>query len=130
MILDLCTLIWVGIVGIPQRAGRLTFAIARHAVGDLTQVYRLTPHAPSSDRLPPGDLAKLREILAAADLHLRDGPAAEAQLARLRAEYEPYVNALAEFLLMELPPWFAGPDAKDNWETTAWSGNGESHFGK
>jgi hypothetical protein len=43
-------------------------------------------------------------------------------------EYEPYVNALAEFLLMDLPPWFAGPGAKDNWETTAWSEEGGSHF--
>ena len=129
MILDLCALIRVGIDEVPQRTGRLTFAIARHAVGDLTQVYHLTPHNPSQDRLPAEDLEKLRAILAEKNVHLRSGLAADEQLARFRVEYEPYVNALAEFLLMDLPPWFAGPGAKDNWETTAWSEDGGSHFG-
>ena len=128
MILDLCALIRVGVEGVSKRTGRLTYAIAMHAVGDLTQVYRLTPHSPSEDRLPPSDLVKLREILAEAHIQLRADPAVEDGLALLRAEYEPYVNALAEFLLMELPPWFAGPDARDNWETTAWSVDGDSHF--
>ncbi len=129
MILDLCALIRVGIEGVPQRAGRLTFAIARHAAGDLTQVYHLTPTPPREDRLPPAGLARLRKILIESNLHLKDGREADEELAELRSEYEPYVNALAGFLLMELPLWFAEPGAKDNWETTAWSGNGESHFG-
>jgi hypothetical protein len=128
MILDLCALIRVGVEGVSKRTGRLTYAIAMHAVGDLTQVYHLTPNSPSEDRLPPSDLQKLREILAEAHIQLRADPAAEDGLALLRAEYEPYVNALAEFLFMELPPWFAKPGIKDNWQTTAWSVDGESHF--
>ncbi len=128
MILDLCALIRVGIEGVPTRVGRLTYAIARHAVGDLTQVYHLVPHEPQEDRLPPSDLLKLREVLAASNIHLLESQAANEKLAEFRGEYEPYANALAEFLLMDLPPWYASPGAKDNWETTAWSGNGESHF--
>jgi hypothetical protein len=34
--------------------------------------------------------------------------------------YEPYVEPLAEFLLVELPPWSPGQDAYDNWQTSAW----------
>jgi hypothetical protein len=34
--------------------------------------------------------------------------------------YEPYVQALAEHLLMDLPSWVPTPGAQDNWETTAW----------
>ncbi len=130
MVLDLCALVQVGVDGVPPRSGRLTFAIARHAVGDLTQVYDLVPRAPASDRLPPSALAELRGMLAAAGVRLRDSAEADAHLTDLRAEYEPYVNALGEYLLMDLPPWFAAPGARDNWETTAWSGNGESHLNR
>ena len=128
MILDLCALIRVGIEGVPERTGRLTFAIARHAVGDLTQVYHLTPLPPREDRLPRADLEKLRQILTGSGIHLKEGQAVEPELIEFRSQYEPYVNALADFLLMELPAWYAEPGVKDNWETTAWSGNGESHF--
>ena len=130
MILDLCALVCTGIDDAPQRSGRLTFAIARHAVGDLTQVYRLVPRAPQPERLPPADLAKLRGILRSAGIRLREGQDADERLQELRAEYEPYVNALADFLMMDLPPWFAAPGAQDNWQTTAWSGNGESHLSR
>jgi hypothetical protein len=128
MVLDLCALVWVGIEGAPRRSGRLTFAIARHAVGDLVQVYGLMSRLPQNDRLPPADLLKLRGILFAVGIRLDEGKGADERLRELRAEYEPYVNALADFLMMELPPWFAASGAKDNWQTTAWSGNGESHL--
>jgi hypothetical protein len=29
------------------------------------------------------------------------------------------VNALAEYLLMALPPWIPAADASDNWQTSA-----------
>lgn len=128
MILDLCALVCVGIEGAPRRTGRLTFAMARHAVGDLTQVYHLTPRAPRHDRLPPDDLVRLRAILSAAGIHVCEGAEADEKLARLRGEYEPLVNALADFLLIDLPPWFSAPEAKDNWQTTAWNENGDSHL--
>jgi hypothetical protein len=34
--------------------------------------------------------------------------------------YEPYVNSLAGFLLMPLPPWLAGPKPAYNWQTSIW----------
>jgi len=53
-------------------------------------------------------------------LNLPDGPAVDQQLADLRASYEPYVAALAAYLLMPLPPWLPPPNMHDNWESTAW----------
>jgi hypothetical protein len=34
--------------------------------------------------------------------------------------YEPYVNALAEYLAMRLPEWAPEHRATHNWETSAW----------
>src|SRR5438309_1801469 len=50
------------------------------------------------------------------------------RLTQLRKGYEPYSYALAQELLMELPPWLPMDGRKDNWETTAWEGSapGES----
>ena len=64
---------------------------------------------------PASELAQVREALLAAGWVVRDVPDAEAKLRRLRAMYEPYMNALAQFLLMPLPAWRASQGARDNW---------------
>ena len=45
---------------------------------------------------------------------------AQERLTALRGVYEPYLEALADYLLMPLPPWAPPPGATDNWESTAW----------
>ncbi|HEV7798843.1 MAG TPA: potassium channel family protein [Pyrinomonadaceae bacterium] len=121
-ILDTCALVLVGVGETPTWQAGLTFAMARHAVVDLAQIFRTTPASPGSDsrRLLPGELERIREILARNNTHLRDGAEAEAKLAELRLMYEPYVCALSELLLMPLPPWIVGSEAIDNWKTSAW----------
>ena len=121
-VLDTCALVLVGVDGAPAWQAKLTFAMARHAVVDLAQVFRTAPSAPESciTRLDPGDLERIREILERNSAHLEEGEAAEAKLAELRSMYEPYVFALSELLLMPLPPWILGEDAIDNWKTSAW----------
>ena len=121
-ILDTCALVLVGVGDTPTWQAKLTFAMARHAVVDLAQIFRTTPtnREPGDSRLLPGDLERIREILAKNDTHLRDGAEAEQKLAELRAMYEPYVCALSEMLLMPLPPWIVGEQAIDNWKTSAW----------
>ena len=121
-ILDTCALVLVGVDGGPAWQAKLTFAMARHAVVDLAQVFRTAPSAPQSciTRLYPGDLARIREILERSSAHLEDGAEAEEKLDQLRLLYEPYVSALSELLLMPLPPWILGEDAIDNWKTSAW----------
>jgi hypothetical protein len=120
MILDLCALVLVGIDGVPANAARRTFAMARHAAVDLTQVFNVPPHQVEPDRLPSSELTRLRARLAAADFYLRTGPEADQQLVDLRRMYEPYLNALAHHLLVALPPWVPASDELDNWQTTAW----------
>jgi hypothetical protein len=120
MVLDVCALIIVGVDGAPGRSARLTFAMARHAAVDLSQVFGTPPRPPRQDRLSPAALAQLRATLAAAGMPLREGAAAEQKLAEIRAKYEPYVNALAEYLLVALPPWLPDAEASDDWQTSVW----------
>jgi Ion channel len=120
MLLDVSALVIVGVDGIPVSPARLAFAMARHAAVDLSQVFDTPPLMPHHDRLPPTDLMRLREMLADAGMALREGSDADQKLTALRAKYEPYVNALAEYLLVALPPWLPETDATDDWQTSVW----------
>lgn len=119
-ILDTCTLIIVGIEGIPPQQAKRTFAIARHAAGDLAQIFSANPIVPPDARLTPATLTQLRHELSDAGINLHDEFLDNLRLAELRALYEPYVYSLATHLLLQLPPWLPAPDASDNWQNTAW----------
>jgi Ion channel len=119
-ILDACALIMVGIEGACERQAELTFAIARHAVVDLSQVFDTSPKELSADRLPHAELQHIRDVLAQHGLKLHDDAAADQRLADLRRMYEPYIYALANYLSQSLPPWIPPKKGKDNWQTTAW----------
>jgi hypothetical protein len=120
MLLDVSALLIVGVDGIPTSPARLAFAMARHAAVDLSQVFDTPPHPPSHNRLSSADLLRLREMLADAGMALREGAEADQMLTKLRAKYEPYVNALAEYLLVALPSWLPETDASDDWQTSVW----------
>jgi voltage-gated potassium channel Kch len=119
-ILDACALIRTGIEGACERQAELTFAIARHAVVDLSQVFNTAPRAPETERLSSADLRQIRDTLAGLGMKLHDGQEADANLLKLRSMYEPYVYALAVHLNLTLPPWIPQKKGKDNWQTTAW----------
>jgi hypothetical protein len=120
-ILDTCSLLIVGIEDACEKQAELTFAIARHAVVDLSQVFGTPPKPLSLDRLPAQELRQLRETLGQHGLILRGDEAADARLRELRRMYEPYVHALASYLNQTLPPWIPDKKGKDNWQTTAWA---------
>src|SRR5258707_14375015 len=61
-ILDTCSLVMVGIDGACERQAELTFAIARHAVVDLSQVFGTSPRPLPFDRLPPTELLRIRDV--------------------------------------------------------------------
>lgn len=115
-ILGATALVMVGLEGACQRQARLTFAIARHAMVDLSVVFSVSPRERETDRLPPERLARLREELAAAGLQLRQGSDADRELADLRRLYEPYLLALGRYLLITIPPWFSERHRNDNWQ--------------
>jgi ion channel len=119
-ILDTCSLVSAGIEGSCAKQAELTFAIARHAVADLCQVFNAAPRPLTTDRLPPETLEKLRSKLAQHGMALHTTPEAEEKLHELRRMYEPYVHALANHLNHPLPPWIPDKKGRDNWQTTAW----------
>src|SRR5579864_2046563 len=120
-ILDVCALAMVGVDGMCEYQARMTFAIARHALVDLSQIFGAAPvTSVSSDRLSPEVLERLRQHLRENGFVLIDGEGANQQLAHLRSLYEPYAIALSRHLWMNLPPWIKDGLIKDNWKTTAW----------
>jgi hypothetical protein len=119
-ILDTSALVMVGIEGACEKQAELTFAIARHAVADLSQVFGTAPVELLQDRLPAEQLRHIRDILAQHGLKLHDGEEADRRLTELRRMYEPYIFALAAYLNQTLPPWIPQKKGKDNWQTTAW----------
>jgi hypothetical protein len=119
-ILDVSALTIVGIDAIPSNQARLTFAMARHAVVDLAQVVGAGYQQHAPDRLPPEELGGLRQVLAASGLQLRTGEEADRKLLALRRMYEPYVQAMASKLLIQLPGWGSAAKAKDNWRSSPW----------
>ncbi len=122
-ILDTCALVMVGVDGVPTWQAQLTFAMTRHAVVDLSQIFNATPNLNVCDRLPTDDLQRLRSALAADNVPLRAGADADDKLAQLRRLYEPYLAALAAHVETTLPPWIHARDATDNWQTSAWESN-------
>jgi len=139
-ILDASAVVMIGIEGWCARQAELTFAMARHAVVDLAQVFSTPPQGGAPERLSSEQLAGLRQRLAAGGVSLRDRPDFEQRLTELRRMYEPYVAALAHYLAVPLPPWVREVERPDNWQTSAWdrvvklpareraAGSEEEHF--
>lgn len=120
-ILDASTLIILGADGGPMQQARHTFAMARHAVVDLSQIFVTKPrHLNSEYRLTPPDMEKMRTILDAVGVTLPDGPETEQKLLKLRRYYEPFVITLADYLLIDVPKWLHEEGSKDNWQTSSW----------
>jgi hypothetical protein len=116
-ILDVSALVVVGIEGLPTWQAHVTFAIARHAAVDLTQVLRARPDV-AANRLSQGDLEQVRRQLEDVGLHPNRSPEADAQLAELRRSYEPFVVGLGRSLMMPVPSWFRPQPGRDNWQTS------------
>jgi len=102
-------------------SSRFTFAIARHAVADLSYTLHVRPTPPASDRLPREHLEELvRQLQEAGAPPASDIETVALRLERTRALYEPYLNALSKRLELALPQWLEPESATDNWRTTAW----------
>jgi hypothetical protein len=119
-ILDTCSLLISVIEGTSSRQAQLTFVMARHALVDLGQVFRVQEkkawqHQAVVDRLPQKDFYHLCEALGDNHLRLCGDPAAAKRLNTIRALYEPHAFALSEYLRMPLPVWVAPPKENDQW---------------
>ncbi len=119
-ILDASALAIVTLEGPCERQAQLTFAITRHAIVDLAQVFNCPPHKPKHDRLPPDELVRIRTLLKEAGLKFREEKSIDQKLSELRRMYEPYVHSLSSYLHIAIPPWVPKAGRIDNWQTSAW----------
>ncbi|HKB88623.1 MAG TPA: two pore domain potassium channel family protein, partial [Patescibacteria group bacterium] len=115
MILDTSTLVLVSENHLLHNLAKSTFAIARHAAVDLTEVFWLTPHSPLRDRMPKQDLVNLMKLLKDSDFSLKEGVKAEEKLIYLRTLYEPYIQSLSSFFLMPITPFVSDGKVQEAW---------------
>ena len=120
VILDASALVIASVKENDSYQAQLTFAMARHAVVDLAQIYHIPPLESAQDRMPPEGLRRLRAELRAAGADLREGEAVDHKLVELRQMYEPFANGLSQFFLLALPPVVPDSVPVDNWQTSAW----------
>jgi hypothetical protein len=133
-VLDTCALVMVGVDGAHGWQARLTFAMARHALVDISQIFGTRPVVFDRERMTGDELAQLRAALERWGLTLRAGADADDRLRSLRRLYEPYANGLSCHLLIPLPPWLPDAARADNWQTSAFdrsapsARNADEHF--
>jgi len=118
-VLDTSALLIADVQGNEARQAQLTFAMARHALVDLAQIFSLSPITDAPDRLSPERYQQLYDLLCKSGVSVcRDGHSYE-RLRDMRALYEGYALTLSNYLCMPLPPWIADQPHKDNWLTVA-----------
>jgi hypothetical protein len=118
-ILDTSALLIAGVRGHEARQAQLTFAMARHDMVDLAQVFSLKPVNNAPDRLPPERYEQLYDLLCQSGIKVCRDDQSMARLRELRGLYEGYATAMSRLLQMPLPPWIADHPHKDNWQTVA-----------
>jgi len=118
-ILDTSSLLVAGVQGHEARQAQLTFAMARHALVDLTQVLGLTPLRNTPDRLPSERYNQLYGLLCQGGVRMCRDNDAEHRLAEMRRLYEPWGEALSGYFSMPLPPWIPAETHRDNWLAVA-----------
>ena len=118
-VLDTCALMIASVQELPGRQAQLTFAMARHAVVDLSQVFELDPVAPAQDRLPAPAFTQAHDLLCQSGVRVARDEGSQQRLREMREMYEPYVETLSRHLMMELPPFVSEHTRRDNWQTVA-----------
>jgi hypothetical protein len=120
-VVDVSALAMLGADGELKRQAQFTFAAGCHALLHTASLFRARPQPLGEDRLPSGDFCRLRTRLAGTRTPLDAEHIVEAELAALRAGYEPYANALGSHFRMALPTWISGEGQRDNWQVRSWA---------
>ncbi|MGA8529513.1 MAG: potassium channel family protein [Acidobacteriaceae bacterium] len=117
--LDACALLIASVQEHSARQAQLTFAMARHALVDLSQTLGLKPVNAPEDRLPAERYRLIYDQLCQAGVRVCRDEQSHERMCELRGMYEGYAAALSHFLAMPLPPFFLEHPKKDNWQTVA-----------
>jgi hypothetical protein len=112
-IMDACVLVMTGFDGIPTFQATLTFATTRLALVETSRV--LGSRLKQESRLSQDAYGALRQRLAEAELRFVDEADACERIAAFVDTYEPFINGIANHLLLELPPWSVDREQLDNW---------------
>ena len=118
-ILDTCALLISGVQEQPARQAQLTFAMARHALVDLAQIFSVDPVKDMADRLPEKKFQLVYDQMCQSGVRLCRDAHSSARLHQMRQLYEGYAEGLSQYLCMPLPPWVAEQPHKDNWLSVA-----------
>ncbi|QNI33284.1 two pore domain potassium channel family protein [Alloacidobacterium dinghuense] len=118
-ILDTCALLISGVQERPARQAQLTFAMARHALVDLAQVFSLEPVKDMPDRLTEKQFGQVYDQMCQSGVRLCRDAHSSVRLRQMRQLYEGYAEALSRYLCMDLPPWVSEHPHKDNWLSVA-----------
>ena len=118
-ILDTCALLIASVQEQSARQAQLTFAMARHALVDISQILSAKPMPNPHDRLPLEKYRLIYDKLCSAGVRVCRDEKSWSRLNELRQLYEGYAEALSRYLEMPLPPFFLEHPKKDNWLTVA-----------
>ncbi len=87
-----------GVTAQEARQAQLTFAMARHALVDLAQIFSLEPVSDAADRLPAEKYQKLYEMLCQNGVSVCRDQFSGERLRTMRALYEGHAEALSRHL--------------------------------
>lgn len=131
-VLDTCSLAQLGIdESLPSNAklvrqAKLTFAISRHVIIDLALILHMPVKPVKNERLSHEQFLALRDSLANLGVTTCSEDGVEEHLRELRMLYEPYLHAIGETLMLEVPPFRNENERPDNWQTSAFKAS--EHF--
>ena len=125
-ILDTCVLCLACLEHESSTQAHFTFAMGRHAVVDITQVFHKEPSTNMPERLSREGFRIIYEDLLRSKLKVCPEEESWNRLEEMRRLYEPYVFTLSGHLRMDLAPWTHPQGVKDNWVATKWQGRSRS----
>ena len=129
--LDTSALVMVGFDGWCVRQAQLTFAMARHAVVDLAQVFSAPQPAEPIDRLPDAQFGQLITRLHGAGMHFEDGDAPRAPR-RTSLDVRAVRASAVDASRAAAAAWVRETEHPDNWEGAPWTvhkpGVPDDHF--
>ncbi len=116
-IMDVCTLVLIGVEDVQSLQARMTFAMARHVCLEMARSLGVSSsRTPDGERLTHEDFEVLLQALKDANVRWNGGVEAEQILAAIRATYEPVCLALGDYLLIPLPGWIPADNTPDHWD--------------
>jgi hypothetical protein len=119
-ILDTCAILLANIVDTNRHQVQITFAMARHAAVDLSLIFRTPQRELPRDRLPDECYLALMAGLRESKVRVDTTVESAARLRELRAMYEPFIDALADYFKFDLPPIALAEVPVDNWQRSPW----------